>query len=124
ESKHPIRYTVREGDVLPLGVGSGGRVLPASSGGAGEPYATIPNKFHFVALGDRDPETACISSPVFCPGCGLRGALTRAGPRSRANAECLHAMVTPVLQAAARATRGFGEDATPLERAAASIPVE
>lgn len=124
ESKHPIRYTVREGDVLPLGVGSGGRVLLAFSGEAGEPYETIRNKFHFVALGDRDPETAGISAPVFGPGGGILGALTLAGPRSRVNAEFLRAMVKPLLQAAARATRAFGEDATPLERAAASIPVE
>src|SRR5690606_5598537 len=89
ESKHPIRYTVREGDVLPLGVGSGGRVLLAFSGEAGEPYETIRNQFHFVALGDRDPETAGISAPVFGPGGGILGALTLAGPRSRVNAEFL-----------------------------------
>jgi len=31
ESKHPIRYTIREGDALPLLVGSGGRVLAAAA---------------------------------------------------------------------------------------------
>ena len=29
EAKHPIRYMIREGDVLPLLAGSGGRVLAA-----------------------------------------------------------------------------------------------
>lgn len=121
ESKHPIRYTVREGDVLPLGAGSGGRVLSAFSGEAGEPYETIRATFHFIALGDRDPETAGISAPVFGPGGALVGALTLAGPRSRIDRAFLERMAGPLLDAAARATRGFGEDASTLERVAAGF---
>lgn len=121
ESKHPIRYTVREGDVLPLGSGSGGRVLSAFCGEAGEPYETIRRTFHFIALGDRDPETAGVSAPVFGPGGALLGALTLAGPRSRVDRAFLERMTGPLLQAAARATRGFGEDASVLERAAALL---
>jgi DNA-binding IclR family transcriptional regulator len=122
ESKHPIRYTVREGDVLPLGAGSGGRVLSAFSGEAGEPYETIRKTFHFISIGDRDPETAGVSAPVFGTGGLLLGALTLAGPRSRVDRAVLQGMVRPLLQAAARATRGFGEDASALERAAADLP--
>ena len=121
EAKHPIRYTVREGDVLPLGVGSGGRVLSAFSGEAGDPYETIRRTFHFIALGDRDPETAGISAPVFGPGGTLLGALTLAGPRSRVDRSFLDRMTRPLLEAAARATRGIGEDATILEKAAAKL---
>lgn len=119
ESKHPIRYTVREGDVLPLATGSGGRVLSAFSGEAGEPYETIRRTFYFMALGDRDPETAGASAPVFGPGGALLGALTLAGPRSRIDEAFLRGTIRPLLQAAARATRGFGEDAGALEKAAA-----
>jgi DNA-binding IclR family transcriptional regulator len=122
ESKHPIRYTVREGDVLPLGAGSGGRVLSAFSGEAGEPYETIRRTFHFISIGDRDIETAGVSAPVFGPGGPLLGALTLAGPRSRIDRAFLQGMVKSLLQAAARATRGFGEDASALERAAADLP--
>src|SRR5882757_3605767 len=46
ESKHPIRYTIREGDVLPLLVGSGGRVLAAFSGEPGEPYETVRKTYN------------------------------------------------------------------------------
>lgn len=121
ESKHAIRYMVREGDVLPLFAGSGGRVLAAFSGAEGEPYETIRRTYHYMSLGDRDPETAGISAPVFGPGRALIGALTLAGPRSRVDASFLARMVRPLLEASARATRGFGEDASAIERAA-SLP--
>lgn len=117
ESKHPIRYTVREGDVLPLLAGSGGRVLAAFSGQQGEPYETIRKTCNFLAVGDRDPETAGLSAPVFGPGHALIGALTLAGPSTRVDAAFLGRMKRPLLEAAARATRAFGEDASMLEQA-------
>ena len=115
ESKHPIRYTIREGDVLPLLVGSGGRVLAAFSGQQGEPYETIRKTYSYVSIGDRDPQTAGISAPVFGPGRTLLGALTLAGPSTRVDAAFLGRMKAPLLKAAARATRAFGEDASMLD---------
>ncbi|WP_404294673.1 IclR family transcriptional regulator (plasmid) [Microvirga sp. RSM25] len=118
ESKHPIRYHVREGDVLPLHVGSGGRVLAAFSGKAGEPYETIRRNYYFVSLGDRDPDTAGLSVPVFGPGAALVGAITLAGPRMRISDDFIGQMKRPLLTAAARATRAFGGDPLTLERVA------
>jgi DNA-binding IclR family transcriptional regulator len=117
ESKHPIRYTIREGDVLPLLAGSGGRVLAAFSGQDGRLYDTIRETYHCLAVGDRDPQTAGVSAPVFGPGCTLLGALTLAGPSTRVDAAFLRRMTPAVLEAASRATRAFGEDASMLERA-------
>ncbi|MER8513866.1 IclR family transcriptional regulator [Mesorhizobium sp. M1060] len=118
ESKHPIRYTIREGDLLPLLTGSGGRVLAAFSGQPGEPYETIRNACHYLSIGDRDPETAGVSVPVFGPGRVLLGALTLAGPSTRVDTAFLRRMTPDLLEAAARATRAFGEDASMLEQAA------
>ncbi|HEV7328489.1 MAG TPA: IclR family transcriptional regulator [Bosea sp. (in: a-proteobacteria)] len=118
ESKHPIRYHVREGDVLPLHLGSGGRVLAAFSGEPGEPYETIRRSCHYVSLGDRDPDTAGLSAPVFGPSATLVGAITLAGPRMRIDEAFIRQMKRPLLTAAARATRAFGGDAIALERAA------
>lgn len=118
EAKHPIRYSIREGDVLPLYKGSGGRVLAAFSGASGEPYERIRNDYHYVSFGERDPETAGASAPVFAPGHVLVGAITLAGPRSRVDAAFLDRAVAPLLLAAARATQAFGEDASALEQAA------
>jgi len=121
ESKHPIRYTIHEGDVLPLLLGSGGRVLAAFSGEPGEPYESIRSAFHHISIGDRDPETAGVSAPVFGPGHILLGALTLAGPRSRIDDGFLRRMTGPLMQAAARATRAFGEDASAIEMAAGRV---
>jgi DNA-binding IclR family transcriptional regulator len=118
ESKHPIRYHVREGDVLPLHAGSGGRVLAAFAGKAGEPYEAIRQNYYFVSLGDRDPDTAGLSAPVFGPSTALVGAITLAGPRMRISEDFIGQMKRPLLAAAARATRAFGGDASALERAA------
>ncbi|MER8563573.1 hypothetical protein [Mesorhizobium sp. M0578] len=65
----------------------------------------------------RDPETAGVSAPVFGPGRTLLGALTLAGPRSRVDQAFLRGMKRPLLEAAVRATRAFGEDASALEQA-------
>jgi len=118
ESLHAIRYMVREGDVLPLEVGSGGRVLAAFSGAEGAPYDVIRRDCFYVSDGERDAETSGISAPVFGPGRTLVGALTLAGPRSRVDRAFLERMKRPLLAAAARATRAFGENASELERAA------
>lgn len=124
ESKHPIRYTIREGDVLPLLAGSGGRVLAAFSGQQGEPYETIRKTYHCLSVGDRDPETAGVSAPVFGPGPTLLGALTLSGPSTRVDAAFLQRMKNPLIEAAARATRAFGEDASMLEQAARKAGAE
>ncbi|TGQ71067.1 MAG: IclR family transcriptional regulator [Mesorhizobium sp.] len=121
ESKHPIRYTIREGDVLPLLSGSGGRVLAAFSGQPGEPYETIRKTCTYLSLGDRDPQTSGISAPVFGPGRILVGALTLAGPSARVDAAFLQRMKRPLLEAAARATRAFGDDASVLEQASLAV---
>jgi DNA-binding IclR family transcriptional regulator len=124
ESQHPIRYTIREGDVLPLLAGSGGRVLAAFSGQQGEPYDTIRETYHHLSVGDRDPETAGVSAPVFGPGRTLLGALTLAGPSTRVDAAFLRRMTPALLEAAARATHAFGEDASMLEQAARQAGVD
>lgn len=108
ESKHPIRYTVHEGDVLPLTAGSGGRVLAAFSGEPGEPYETIRRNNFYISLGERDPETAGISAPVFSTGDVLLGAITLAGPRSRVDEAFLSRMTQPLLTVASNLTEAFG----------------
>jgi DNA-binding IclR family transcriptional regulator len=117
ESRHAIRYHVREGDVLPLDRGAGGRVIAAFSGWPGEPYETVRRERVFVSIGDRDPETAGVAAPVFGPGGALAGAVTLAGPRSRVDAAFLIAMRAPLLAAAAEATRALGGDPSRLDGA-------
>lgn len=108
ESKHPIRYNIREGDVLPLDKGSGGRVLLAFAGTQGEPYETIRRTGFHMSFGERDPETAGVSAPVFGPAGTLVGVLTLAGPRARVDTTFLERTRDTLLSAARRATRALG----------------
>ena len=83
DSPLPVRDHVKVGDVMPLGSGAGGRVLLAYAGAAGAPYAEIRRSGVAVLSGDRVPELAGISSPVFDAGGVLVGAVTLTMPRER-----------------------------------------
>jgi len=121
DSQHAVRDHVREGDVLPLDRGSGGRILRAFGGAKGEPYETIRKEHCYASVGERDTETAGISVPIFGSGQLLLGALTLAGPRSRIDETFIANARALLLRVAARATSALGGDASPIEGALASI---
>lgn len=114
DGPHAIREHVNVGDVLPLGKGSGGRVLGAFSGARGQVAARVRESYCHLSLGERDPDIAGLSAPVFQAGQQLAGALTLAGPRYRISESALRQMRGPLLDAAAEATRLLGGDAAPL----------
>jgi DNA-binding IclR family transcriptional regulator len=120
ESSNPVRYHVREGDVLPLERGAGGRVLLAFAGAKGEPYETIRRQLHHAGFGDRSPEVSGVSAPVFGPGDALIGAMTVSGPSSRVDARFARKVVPLLLAAAARATRSLGGNADVFKASPAS----
>lgn len=111
ESRHMVRYSVREGDVLPLAAGSGGRVLLAFDGARGEPYETIRTRMFHGAYRERDPDTSGLSAPVFGPRQGLAGAVTIAGPASRVTEGFVTQHAPALLEAVAQMTRNLGGDA-------------
>ncbi|MBL8523461.1 MAG: IclR family transcriptional regulator [Betaproteobacteria bacterium] len=111
DSRHAIKDHVREGDMLPLERGSGGRVLNAFSGAQGAIHERIRRDGYFISTGERDAETFGISAPVFGPGQALVGALTSAGPGFRMTEARLMKLRVPLLEAAAGATLALGGDA-------------
>ena len=117
DSKHAVRDHVREGDVLPLERGSGGRILLAFGGAKGEPYETVRREYCYASVGERDAETAGISVPVFGGGQILHGALTLAGPRSRIDETFIANARAQLLRAAVRATTSLGGNASAMELA-------
>ena len=121
DSRHAVKDHVREGDILPLDRGSGGRVLTAFSDNAnnkGTIAARIRETGYFISTGDRDAETFGISAPVFGSGARLVGVLTLAGPGFRMTEAKLMKLRAPLLMAAAQATLALGGDASILQRAA------
>ncbi|EKZ96339.1 IclR family transcriptional regulator [Cupriavidus metallidurans] len=83
DSPQPVRDHIRAGDLLPLNRGAGGRVLRAFAGARGEIYQRIRDEGVIALVGDRSPDIAGVSSPVFGPGGELKGALTLTCPTPR-----------------------------------------
>ena len=63
--------------------GAAGLVLLAWSGETGELFERIRHDGFALSLGDRDPDAAAISAPLFDAHDKLLGALTISGLRSR-----------------------------------------
>ncbi len=124
DSTHTIRDHVREGDVLPMDKGSGGRVLTAFGGARGQLHDAIRRDGYYISIGERDAETAGISTPVFSAGQPLAGALTLAGPCSRVDEVLLRKMRRPMVEASIRATELLGGDGAPLRAALALLDSE
>jgi DNA-binding IclR family transcriptional regulator len=106
DSPHPVRDHVHAGEVLPLGRGTGGRILVAFDKellAAVAPkerklYREIVTQGYYASMGDRLAEVAGISAPVFRHGTELAAALTLTMPTHRFNASYVELVV-----AAARA---------------------
>jgi DNA-binding IclR family transcriptional regulator len=124
DSTHAVRDHVREGDVLPMDKGSGGRVLSAFGGARGELFERIRRAGYYMSIGERDAETAGISVPVFSAAQPVAGAFTLAGPRSRVDEALMMRMRRPLLEAAITASEMLAGDASPLHAALAVIKPE
>jgi DNA-binding IclR family transcriptional regulator len=124
DSTHAIRDHVREGDVLPMDKGSGGRVLSAFDGGHGELFERIRRDGYYLSVGERDADTAGISTPVLSAARPLAGVFTLAGPRSRVDEALMLRMRQPMLEAAIEASEQLGGDAAPLRAALALFKPE
>jgi len=117
DSHHVVRHHVREGDVLPLESGSGGRALLAFGGEPGEPFESIRHDFYCISIGERDRETAGVSMPVFGVHDALRGVLTLAGPSSRIDGAFVERHLDALFDCAVRATDALGGDSRALRAA-------
>ncbi|MCA3231398.1 MAG: IclR family transcriptional regulator [Cupriavidus sp.] len=104
DSPQPVRDHIRAGDLLPRNRGSGGRVLRAFAGARGEIYQRIRDEGVIAMVGDRSPDIAGVSSPVFGPGGELKGALTLTCPTPRFS----EAFRQHVLDAARALTQALG----------------
>jgi DNA-binding IclR family transcriptional regulator len=117
-STYNIGPQVKVGDIQSLERGAGGRVLLAFSGQKGEPYDTARRRYYYMSWGERDPETAGISAPVFGGGQKLIGALGIVGPVSRVDIPYMEKVKGRLLSTASLATESLGGDPTPLRQAA------
>jgi DNA-binding IclR family transcriptional regulator len=118
ESTQRLRDHVRQGEVLPLARGAGGKVLLAFSGEPGVEYERIRSRGVYTAFGERDPQLGGISAPVFGPGMRLAGALTISFPLSRLDRDAAPGLEPVVVAHAAEITARLGGTAFMNTRAA------
>jgi DNA-binding IclR family transcriptional regulator len=109
DSQHATLDRVCAGALLPLHRGaSGTTILAFDSDESGAKYQAARENFTAVSYGERDPDCAGISSPVFGADNRLVGALSVSGPKSRFTEENVRRMSGLVLEAAVRVTRVLG----------------
>ena len=78
-SKQMIRHFLEEGAVLSLEGGASARVLLAFDGQPGPLYDDVRQRGYYFSRGERDPDTAALSTPVFSRTGRLVGALSCSG---------------------------------------------
>jgi DNA-binding IclR family transcriptional regulator len=108
DSPQVLRDHGRVGDIFPLDRGAGGRVLSAFEGARGAAYEKIRRDGYAALKGDRIPDIAGISAPVFGADGTLVGAVTLSLPTHRYREK----FVAPVVAAAKELTARLG-GATP-----------
>ena len=108
DAQRAIRDSIREGDSLALGIGASGHVLLAFSGEAGEKYDQVRKQMFAASFGERDPETAAYSVPVFGPNQKLVGAISLSGPKYRFESLDKEAVIQSLFACAAELSEVFG----------------
>jgi DNA-binding IclR family transcriptional regulator len=116
-----VRDSIHEGDRLPLNVGAAGHVIRAFTGSSGANYEKVRSQMYAASFGERDPEVAAVSCPVFGLNQRLIGALAVSGPRYRIEALGANAMLRVLLRHACQLTNAFGGDAEDLASALAAL---
>jgi DNA-binding IclR family transcriptional regulator len=104
DSPQVIRDHGRVGDLFPLDRGAGGRVITAFEGAKGAVYARIRREGFAAIVGDRLPDIAGVSAPVFGADRKLVGAITLTLPAHRYK----DTLVAPVVAAARELTARLG----------------
>ena len=107
-SSQSIRHHVDVGDRLPMSRGAAGLVLLACAGEPGEQFERIRADGLALSLGDRDPDAAAISAPLYDVNDHLIGALAISGLRSRFTSEAIQRFRDILLKSIARLEQEFG----------------
>ena len=107
-SPRPVRHHIEEGEEFSLEHGSTSHVLKAFTGQAGAKYQAIRDAGYAVALGERDPDIAGVSAPVFGPERMLIGAITLSGLLQNYTEQRVEVLVDIIQQSAQKISRELG----------------
>jgi DNA-binding IclR family transcriptional regulator len=113
EPVRAVRVSIRVGEAFDVHRGASGKVLLAFGGGD-EGNQEVRTRMWATSYGERDPETASASVPVFGALGELKGALTVSGPLARlGEPAAMQAAVVALMEMARRATTEFGGNPAP-----------
>lgn len=122
DADHSVVDNVHTGDTLPLELGAPGKVLLAWSGDASPELDDIRVKGYAMSFGDRDPQCAAVSVPVFRLRNELCGALSVSGPKTRFNARYAREILPRVVAAAAQVSAALGAAGAAMPPARTTAP--
>lgn len=105
DSHHSTLDRIRVGDLLPLERGAAGKLIVSYHLTGQEPSST---NLLAVSMGERDPNCAAVSSPVFSAGDEFCGAISLSGPKERFSETSIPWLSGMVLDAARKATLVLG----------------
>lgn len=108
ESTQRLRDHVRQGEVLPLTRGAGGKALLAFSGEQGADYERIRQDGVYIAFGERERELGGIAAPVFGARGLLAGVIIISFPVSRLDRRAAERLAPLVTAHAAQLTERLG----------------
>jgi DNA-binding IclR family transcriptional regulator len=125
EPSRSVRAAVVIGQQYTLDQGASGKVLCAFSADKAGGHEAIRRQLWSLSRGERDPDTASVSAPVFGVGGEVMGALAISGPRTRLGPpDAMREACRQVLEAAREASRQLGGDATGLDAALRALKDE
>jgi DNA-binding IclR family transcriptional regulator len=109
EPSRSVRVSIRVGEEFAIEKGASGKVLLAFTEPQDPRWQETRDRLWAVSFGERDPETASASVPVFDSLGELQGALTLSGPNGRFGIPAvIREAVATLLDGARRATVALG----------------
>jgi DNA-binding IclR family transcriptional regulator len=125
EPARSVRVAIRVGEAFPIDKGASGKVLLAFTEPSDERWNTVRERLWAVSRGERDPETASVSVPVFGAAGELVGALTMSGPKGRFDLPATLAVaVRSLLASAKRASVALGGQGARYEASLAAVAMD
>jgi len=109
EPSRSVRVAIRVGEEFAIDRGASGKVLLAFTELLDPRWDEVRERLWAVSYGERDPETASASVPVFDSTGQLVGALTLSGPKGRFDVPAvMNVALVALLDSAKRATTALG----------------
>jgi len=109
EPSRSVRVAIRVGEEFAIDKGASGKVLLAFTESLDPRWDDVREQLWAVSYGERDPETASASVPVFDSTGQLVGALTLSGPKGRFDVPAVMKLaLMALLDSAKRATTALG----------------